>query len=166
MRSHVALGDLGSPEIDLHVGVRATGTGVHAEPLFEERNVLVERARGPAARRSRRALGELRHVRVELLPGRGYRDQVAAAYARDGIRREVVMTVPSFVAATAIVAASELVATVPASLIASHGARLGVREVRGPIPVHAVAMAMCWHERTHADPAASALRDVVRGALT
>jgi len=33
------------------------------------------------------------------------------------------------------------------------------------VPSHAVTMALCWHERTHTDPAMSAFRALVRGAL-
>ncbi|MDF2695115.1 MAG: LysR family transcriptional regulator, partial [Labilithrix sp.] len=101
----------------------------------------------------------------EMLPGKNLRDAVASSYARDGIPREVVMTVPSFAAAASIVAASDLVATVPASLHAVLGPRLGLDVLRGPVPTHTVAMALCWHERTHLDPAAKAFRGLVRRAV-
>ncbi len=168
--SLVSLGDLASAEVDLHLGRAAkkgSKPGLHVEVLYEERLVLVAR-RGHAAtskRLSRRALGALRHVRVEMLPGRNLRDPMAAAYARAGVPREVVMTVPSFAAAAAIVASSDLVTSVPASLQAAHGARWGLRAVTGPVPAHAIEMALSWHERTHADPAAAALRALVRGAV-
>ncbi len=162
--SLVSLGNLTSSEIDLHIGKRGKGAGLHVEPLFEERTVLVARRGHPAIgkRLSRRALAGLRHVRVEMLPGRNLRDLVAAAYARAGVPREVVMTVPSFTAAAAVVAASDLVATVPASLHAVQGPQLGLSAVVGRVPTHTIEMALCWHERTHADPAAAAFRDLVR----
>lgn len=75
------------------------------------------------------------------------------------------MTVPSFTAATAVVAASNLVATVPASLHAMRGRQLGLAAVAGRVPTHTLEMALCWHERTHADPAAAAFRAVVRSAV-
>jgi hypothetical protein len=37
-----------------------------------------------------------------MVPGKNFRDHVAAAYARAGVPREVVMTVPSFTAAAAV----------------------------------------------------------------
>jgi DNA-binding transcriptional LysR family regulator len=162
--SLVSLGDLSSPEIDLHIGLRGTGAGLRAEPLFEERTVLVARRghRAIGKRLSRSALGALQHVRVDMLPGRNLRDRVAAAYERAGIERAVALTVPSFTAAAAVVAATDLVATIPESLLATHAS---LRAVTAPVPVHSVEIALCWHDRTHADPAANAFRALVRSAL-
>jgi len=165
--SLLSLGDLASAEIDLHVGVPARGAGIHVERLHEEETVLVARKgnRACAGRLGRARLSALGHVRVELAPGRGFRDAFAAAYERAGIERSVLMTVPTFGAAAAVVAATELVTTLPRSLFAAHGARLGLLAIAGAVPRHAVPMALCWHDRTHADPAASAFRALVRSAL-
>ncbi|MCP3135998.1 LysR family transcriptional regulator [Pyxidicoccus xibeiensis] len=165
--SLVSLGDLASSHIDLHIGLAGRGAGLHVEPLLEERTVLVARTAHPVLgkRVSARALGTLRHVGVEMVPGKGFRDLVGAAYARAGIPREVAMTVPSFTAAAAVVAATDFVATLPESLLAAQGASLGVRAVNAPFPAHTVKLALCWHERTHADPAAQAFRGLVRRAV-
>jgi DNA-binding transcriptional LysR family regulator len=165
--SLLSLGDLGSTEVDLHVGVRATGPGIHSEPLLDEPTVLVARSDHPACARrlSRRRLGSLRHVGVEMAPGRGFRDRLSAAYARARTDRAVTLTVPTFAAAAAVAAATDLVTTLPASLLEAQGARLGLRRVQGPVPAHSVTMALCWHERTHADPAMMALRAMVRRAI-
>ncbi|WP_242588510.1 hypothetical protein [Corallococcus macrosporus] len=48
---------------------------------------------------------------------------------------------------------------------AAQGARLGVRGVNAPVPAHTVKLALCWHDRTHADPAARYFRDLVRRAV-
>lgn len=165
--SLLSLGDLTSSEVDLHIGKRAKGAGLHVEPLFEERLVLVARRGHPALgkRLGRMALGALRHVRVELLPGRSLRDPIAAAYARAGVTREVALTVPSFAAAVTVVAESDLVTTVPASLHAVSGQKLGLAAIRGQVPTPTFEMAMCWHERTHGDPAAVAFRALVRRTI-
>ncbi|RKH91238.1 LysR family transcriptional regulator [Corallococcus sp. AB045] len=165
--SLVALGDLTSSQVDLHIGLAGRGAGLHVEPLLDERTVLVARDDHPVLtkRLSARALGALRHVGVEMVPGKGFRDLVGAAYARAGIRREVAMTVPSFLTAAAMVAATDLVATLPESLVAAQGARLGVRGVNAPVPAHTVKMALCWHDRTHADPAVRYFRALVRSAV-
>lgn len=162
--SLVSLGDLASPDVDLHLGVRGKGPGLHVEPLLDERLVLVARDDHPAqaARLPARGLGGLRHVAVEMVPGKGFRDPVAAAYARAGVARDVAVTVPTFTAAAAVAAATDLVATLPASLVAVQGLRLGLRAVAGPVPAATVAMALSWHERTHADPAAAWFRALVR----
>jgi len=164
----VALGDLASSNIDLHLGIPGTGPGLHAEPLVEERNLLVAgRAHPAGARRlSPRALGQLRHVRVDMVPDRQFRDPFAATFARAHIPREVVMTVPSFTAAAEVVAASDLVTMLPSSLLAAKGPSLGLHRLATPLPAHVTKLAMSWHERTHGDPAARALRALVRSVVT
>lgn len=167
IESLLALGDLASGEIDLHLGMPAKGPQIHSELLHDEPAILVGR-KGNRACRGRldgRRLASLRHVRVELAPGRGFRDALAASYARAGIERTVAMTVPSFAAAAAVAASTDLVATLPQSLFSVQGSRLGLIAVEGAVPRHTVAMALCWHERTHSDPALAAFRALVRGAL-
>ena len=165
--SLLSLGDLASTEVDLHIGVRATGPGIHAQALLEEETVLVCRNDHPACTRrlTRRRLEALRHVGVEMAPGQGLRDVVAAAYAQARTARTVTLTVPTFAAAAAVAAATDLVATLPASLFAAQGRRTGLRVVLGPVPRHTVPIAICWHERTHTDPAKVAFRELVRGAI-
>lgn len=165
--SLVALGDLTSSEIDLQIGVAGRGAGLHVEPLLDERTILVARKAHPALgkRLSVRTLGTLRHVAVDMVPGKSIRDLVGAAYERAGIPREVAMTVPSFTAAAAVAAATDLVATLPESLVAAQGSLLGVFPVDAPLPAHVVKIALCWHERTHADPAAQYFRGLVRRAV-
>ena len=166
IESLLALGDLGSTEVDLHLGVRATGSGIHAEALYDEPTVLVARARaGKRERLSRERLCDLRHVGVELAPGRGFRDPIAASYARARVTRSVALTVPTFAAAAAVAVATDLVTTLPQSLFAALGRPLGLIALTGPIPEYHVSMALCWHERTHTDPAARAFRALVRRAL-
>jgi DNA-binding transcriptional LysR family regulator len=165
--SLLSLGDLASSDVDLHVGVRASGPGIHAEALYDEPTLLVMRRHhhGAAVKMSRQQLAALRHVAVELAPGRGFRDPVAAAYTRAGIERQVAMTVPSFGAAAAVVATTPLVTTLPRSLFVVQGARWGLRAAKGPVPDHTIAIAVCWHERTHADPASAAFRELVAAAI-
>src|SRR6266850_1790939 len=54
----VSLGDLGSSEIDLHLGIPGRGPGFHAEPLLVDPTLLVARRDHPAGagKLSRRAL--------------------------------------------------------------------------------------------------------------
>lgn len=159
----LSLGDLGSSEIDVHVGIASKAAGLHVVPLLEERNVLVARRGHPQAKRKLglRALGTLRHVRVDMLPGKRFGDPFAKLF--DGIPREIVVTVPSFTAAAEVVAASDLVTMLPASMLATK--RSTLRALTTPLPTHATKFAMSWHERTHRDPSARAFRELVRGAV-
>lgn len=163
----LSLGDLASSEVDLHLGVKASGAGIHTQPLLAESTTLVCRRNHPAGARrlSRLQLAALRHVGVEMAPGRGFRDPVAAAYARAGVERVVTITAPSFMAAAGIAAATDLVVTLPASLFRLRGDSMALRALEGPIPAHQVGLALCWHERTHRDAAMVEFRALVRSAI-
>lgn len=76
------------------------------------------------------------------------------------------MTVPSFSAAAEVVAASNLVTMLPTSLLETKGAQLRLAALATALPTHAVQIAMCWHERTHGDPAARVFRQLVRQCAT
>ena len=163
--SLVSLGDLGSSDIDLHLGIRSKGPGLHVEPLLEDRSLLVARRDHPAAaagKLSRRALADLRHVRVDMVPGKRFGDPFAATFAQANIPREIVMTMPSFSTAAEVVAVSDLVTMLPSSLFAAKAASLGLHALATPLPAHTTKFAMSWHERTHADTAARAFRALVR----
>lgn len=164
----LSLGDLASGDVDAHVGVKASGPGIRAESLFTEPLVLVARKGNSecAGKLSRPRLARLRHVAVELAPGRGFRDRLSQTYAKHKIERNVVTTVSSFTAAATVAAASDLVATLPQSVATLFAPKLGLVPVQGPVPRYAVTMALCWHERTHAEPAMAAFRQVVRDALS
>ena len=134
-------------------------------PLYEERTALVARRNHPRirARLSKAQLAALRHVDVQVAPGRGYRN-LARMYAQLGIERDVALVVPSFTTAAAIVAATDYVATLPASLVEVLGAGLGIRAVPAPVRGVTVEIQLAWHERTEHDPAMRAFRDLITRA--
>ena len=160
----ISLGDLTSSEVDLHLGVPGKGPGLHAEPLLEEPTLLVARRGHPAVGRKLavRALGELRHVRVEMVPGKNFRDPFAGIFVEANVARQVVLTVPSYSAAAEVVAATDLVTMLPSSLLSAKGLGLRLQALVTPLPAHVTKFAMSWHERTEADPAARAFRALVR----
>lgn len=162
--SLVSLGGLSGPEIDVVIGPDEGGSDIHAEKLSEQNAVLICRQDHPALGK-RSLAAELRHVVVEMAPGHGLRNLSDEAYAKAGHKRTIVVTVPTFSAAAAVVAATDLVATVPAPLFEAVGKHLGLRVLPLPIPPLTIATNLCWHERTHADPAAAAFRDIVRRAV-
>ena len=144
------------------IGIDDRNPGIHSIPLYPERAVLVARRRHPGARgrMTKQRLAALRHVEIQVAPGRGFRG-LAPAYAHAGITRDIAVVVPSFIAAAAIVAASDLVATLPTSLVATLGDRLGLQVVEAAAPRVVTEIKLAWHERTHEDPALSAFRELV-----
>jgi len=159
-----SLGGLASTEVDVAIGVGERGPGIHVQPLYDERTVLVARAGHPRARARRKltkaALAALRHVDIHVAPGRGSK-ALAAAYAALGVVRDVAIVVPTFAAAAAVVAATDHVAWLPATFVDLLGPRLGLRRIATPLPPVAVTINLLWHERTHHDPAQRALRELI-----
>lgn len=148
------------------VGTDDRSPGIHALPVYAERAVLVARHGHPGVRGrlSKAKLGALRHVEIQVAPGRGFRG-LAPLYARADIPRDIAVIVPSFIAAAAIVASSDLVATLPTSLIAALGKPLGLVAIDTLAPRVTTEIKLAWHERTHADPALMAFRDLVVRSL-
>jgi DNA-binding transcriptional LysR family regulator len=153
---------LAGPEIDVLIGVGEKGPGVHLQALYEETIVLVSRAGHPTVRGrvTKAQLAALRHVEVQIAPGRGNRD-LAASYAALGVARDISVVVPTFTAAAAIVAATDLVASLPGSLVDVLAPRFALHRVATPLAPIATTMNLLWHDRTHQDPALRAFRDLL-----
>jgi DNA-binding transcriptional LysR family regulator len=151
----------------VQLGIPPKTAGIHVDPLYQEPSELVARRGHPwfEGMKARGALGQLRHVRVEMVPGKNFHDPHAATFARAGVPRNVVVTVQSFSLAAEVVASSDLVTMLPKSLFVAKGRALGLRAMAVPLPARAVAIAMCWHDRTHKDPAAQAFRAIVKGVV-
>jgi DNA-binding transcriptional LysR family regulator len=160
-----ASGGLAGTSVDLLIGVGERGPGIHLRPLYEERISLVARSGHPLAktRVSKKALTELRHVDVHVAPGKGSRP-LASAYAELGISRNVAVTVPTFAAAAAVVAQTDLVASLPTTLIEVLGKRLGLRVIATPLRPLNTTINVVWHERTEHDPALRAFRELLERA--
>ena len=154
-----AAGGLAGTEIDAAIGVAHKGPGIHVSPLYEERIVLVARSGHPRARMkvTKAQLGTLRHVEVQVAPGRGSRP-LAASYAALGVARDIAVVVPTFVAAAAVVAGTDYVASLPATMVDVLGPRLGLRRVATPLAPVRTTINLVWHERTDQDPALRAFR--------
>jgi DNA-binding transcriptional LysR family regulator len=158
----IASGGLAGTEVDVLIGAGEKGPGIRALPLYEEQIVLVARADHPAIRGrvSKSALARLRHVEVTIAPGRGNR-QVAASYAALGIVRDFAVVVPTYTAAAAVIAGTDLVASLPSSLLDVLGPRLALRRVAAPLAPVETAISLLWHERTDRDPAQRAFRELL-----
>jgi DNA-binding transcriptional LysR family regulator len=159
----LSTGGLAGAEVDLAVaGLDVRQPAIHAQPLYTEQAVLVARRRHPLSRGaiSKRALSGVRHVDVQVAPGRGYRG-LDAAYAQSGLERSVALVVPSFTSAATIAAATDYVATLPESFVKRFGAAFGIAGLRAPVPRVAVDIQLAWHERTEHDPLMKMFRDLV-----
>jgi DNA-binding transcriptional LysR family regulator len=105
-----------------------------ARALFEEDFVIAMRAgRASPKTLSAEAYCAAQHVLVSQRGDRhGFVDEVLATH---GLTRRVVVTVPSFMWALAMLAETDLLAAVPRSLVRAHGARFGVVAAEPPVPL-------------------------------
>lgn len=154
--------------IDLEIGVMGeTGPEVRVQTLYRDHFVGVARdghpllSEGPITPERFAALG---HVMTSRR-GRAV-SPVDAALAALGFARQVIAVVPSFPAALAVVAASDLISVVPASYLDAIEARpaairAGVRSFPLPVTTAAITVSQLWHPRMDADPAHRWLRGVV-----
>jgi len=165
--TYISSGGIMGTEVDVAlIAVAERAPGVHSMPLYKEESVLVAR-RGHArasAQITKKQLGQLQHVDVQVAPGRGYRE-LAGIYARLNIKREVALVVPSFIAAAAVVARTDFVATLPTSLVDDLGERVGLRVIITPVPRITTEIKLVWHERTAKDLALRSFREVVARAV-
>lgn len=166
--TYISSGGLAGTEIDVAlIALVDTVPGLHAMPVYTEKSVLTARQgnRAVGSKISREQLARLKHVEIQVAPGRGHQE-LAHAYARLRIERNIAVIVPNFIAAAAIVAETDLVATLPAGLVDLLGERLGLRRIAGPAPAIATQIKLVWHERTNDDPAMRAIREVVVRAVS
>lgn len=137
--------------------------GLHHRTLFAERYVLVGRDDHPALKRrpSVARFSTLEHLIVSP-DGGGFHGVGDEALAAIGLVRRVVVSVPDFLLAPAVLARTDLVALLPRRLVRDIA---GLRIVEPPVDVPGYEIALLWPERLHRDPAHRWLRDrIARGA--
>lgn len=161
--SLVRLGGLAGPEVDVVLGPEKGSGEIRSEPLCDQPAVLICRRNHPAlaGKTRRRMMMELRHVAIEMTPGSAL-DLAGLAFQKAGILREVVISVPTFSCAAAVVASTDLVATVPERFFAAVGRPMRLRTLPLPIPELTISTNLCWHSRTQSDPLCAAFRNIVR----
>ncbi|PLP96852.1 LysR family transcriptional regulator [Cupriavidus pauculus] len=136
---------------------------LHRLPLFTEHYVLVGRAGHPRLKR-KPTLAQfcaLEHVIVSP-DGGGFFGVTDEALAAAGLSRCVALSVPHFLYVAAVVASTDLVAMLPARLVADNPA---LQVMDAPIDVPGYEMSMLWHERVHRDPAHQWLRQAIVASL-
>lgn len=154
--------------VDLEIGVLGeSGPEVRIQALFEDRFVGVARPGHPLL------AGEVTAARYAacdhvVASRRGHlRGPVDAALATFGLERRVSLVVPSFPAALAVAAASDLVGLVTASFVGggapdpARAAGLPVRPFALPVATPPITVSQMWHPRADADPAHRWLRGLV-----
>jgi len=85
--------------------------------------------------------------------------------AARGLRRHVALRVSHFATAPFLVASSDLVLTAPERLTVAARQYVDLTVCAPPLTIPNTEVFMCWHERTHRDPAQKWLRRIVESAF-
>lgn len=163
---------LESGEVDLAIGfLLALGTGFHQQMLFSDTYVCLVREDHPRIGQSL-SLKQFKaesHVVIELSDS----GQEAAAaplssaalleriLARKGIGRRTALRVPHFTVVPAIIQNTDLLVTVPSSVIEAMPGLRRVKALPLPFETPRLEVKQFWHQRYHHDPASRWLRGVI-----
>ena len=156
---------LQSGAADIAVGyIPGLDTGFYQQALFEQDWICLA---GPANTRVGATL-TLRGYRdadhVATAGGTGAAD-LEAAFARAGVARKVMLSLPGFLGLAATVSASDLIATLPRQIGELLARNAGLRVLACPFPVPPFTVKQHWHARFHQDPANRWLREQVAALL-
>lgn len=158
-----AVSILDAGEVDIAIGVRPTISPgrIMIESLFEERFVCALRRDHPAASvpLDLPAFLALSHLLVS--PENERFGHVDAELARHGLKRRLALTLPQMYAAPALVARSDLIATLMAGVVNTSAHADAVVTRLPPLALDPVAYVLSWHRRNDTHPAQRWLRSVI-----
>jgi DNA-binding transcriptional LysR family regulator len=158
-----AVTKLDSGEADVTIGVSPTVSPsgrILSRPLFEERFVCILRKGHPQQRRlDLNAYLSLSHLLVS--PENERFGMVDVALAKQGLKRRLALTLPQMYAAPALIARSNMIATLMAGVVEASGFRDALQVMEPPIEVDSVPFMMLWHRRNDGHPAQRWLRKCV-----
>lgn len=156
-----------SGQVDLGIGYLPNPPEhLRARLLFGEDQVCLIRKNHPALRLNwtKKLYSELTHVAVSPGGAGIYGARIDHALKSEGVKRRIGLTLPSFLAIPYVVAKTDYVATVPATIARHFSAFLPLTSVQLPLTLPAFEISMYWHERVHADVAHMWLRQQVMDA--
>jgi DNA-binding transcriptional LysR family regulator len=148
--------------IDLAIGLLPQlKAGFFQRRLFRQRYVCIFR-KGHVLDKRKVSLADFSsaHHVVVMSEGTGH-GRVDELLERGGVTRNVLLTVPHFVAVGHILQHSDMVATVPERLAQALASPFGLAYVKHPVPLPEFAINMFWHAKYHKDPANEWLRNLV-----
>lgn len=148
--------------VDLAIGLLPQlKSGYFQRMLFRQRYVCMFRAGHPLD------LGSMTQAQfeaadhVQVISGGSGHAIVDQTIERLGYRRNIVLTVPHFVAVGHILAASDMIATVPERYAVACTGPFGMHYVTHPLPVPDININLFWHARFNKDPANRWLRNMI-----
>ncbi|WP_224749910.1 LysR substrate-binding domain-containing protein [Halomonas sp. ML-15] len=159
-----AVSMLDAGEVDMTIGVPPTPTGrILSVPLFEERFVCILRKEHPAVRQDLDLDTFLSLTHLLVSPENDRFGVVDAALAKQGVKRQLALTLPQLYAAPAIVASSDMIATILEGVVEASGQAERLHVASPPLELDPVSFTLSWHRRNDTHPAQRWFRDCISG---
>jgi len=148
-------------EADLAIGlVSDLGSGFYQQRLYRQDFVCLAHKRHPRLRESLTRADYEREGHVEVASGTGYR-LLNQALAAAELRRDVILELPGFLGLASILAATDLIATLPRHIGETLAESAELRVHPCPFPIPTFEVRQHWHERYNAEPGNRWLRGVI-----
>ncbi|WP_395399665.1 LysR family transcriptional regulator [Pseudoduganella sp. UC29_106] len=143
---------LESGEVDIAVGfMPQLEAGFYQHTLFRQDFVCLAAASHPRIRDSVSKAAYLKEAHIIVSSSGTGHSIVDKTLDKHGIRREVALTLPSFLGVARIVAQTELLVIVPRRLGEMLASQENIQLLDPPIKLPSYSVKQHWHERYHAD---------------
>ena len=158
--------ELDAGRIDLVIGTPwKAHPSLYRQRLLEEQYVGVARKSHPLRDQLHTVSGYLRATHCAVTPHGSAIGRIEAALAALSPERRLLLRVPAFLSVPALVIQSDMVAAMPAGLVALHPDRARLHVFALPVTQTRFTVVQHWHRRVHGDAANKWLRTVLHGAV-
>jgi DNA-binding transcriptional LysR family regulator len=143
---------------------RNAPAGLRSRPLLQQELKVIAARQHPGVRGGLTLEQYLAWPHAVLMIGRklaAVEAVVEEALAPLGRERRIGAWVPSSIASPAVVAATDLLATLPDFVARSFSQTLGLQVLTPPLAMGDAQLSMFWHERAHRNPAQRWLREAL-----
>jgi DNA-binding transcriptional LysR family regulator len=150
-------------EADLALGlIPSLETGFYQQTLFRQDFICLSGPRHPRIKASLTLARYQAEEHIGIVSGTG-QQLLEEAVKKFGIERRIVLRLPGFLGLTAILAASDLVVTLPRHIGETLATLGGLRVHACPFPIPPFFVKQHWHARYHHDTANRWMRGVCAG---
>ncbi len=159
---------LGAGELDMAIAPPLAGSrDLRAEPLWTDRLVtLIGTGNTLPLPLTLDGYAAATHVvdagHVQIAPDGSGISVVDSILAARGLRRRIAVVLPSSAGVPFVVAATDLIATLPSRIIGNASGMPGLRIVPAPLPQVEVSPHLVWHKRSHDSPLRVWLRAMIK----
>lgn len=146
--------------------VRSPPPNLRSMKIYPQRLYCIASKSHPEIRKALSLDTYLRYPHVswsaDQVPYPSIEIMVDDALRKRNLTRVIGMRIPSILSTPAVVAATDMIATVPERIARHSIAFLPIQILRSPVELGEADISMFWHEKTQRDPLRSWLRTIIR----